>query len=64
MSIKHLKTFKMWDKILGGVWYYNLNNNFQFLNNIIYIFTQFFIRTYFKKYKYRYQTDLSDPNST
>ena len=49
MSIKHLKTFKMWDKILEGVWYYILNNSFQFLNNITHIFTQFFIRTYFKK---------------
>ena len=54
----------MWDKILGVVWYYNLYNNFQFLNNITHIFTQFFIRTYFKKYKYQYQTDLSDPNCT
>ena len=31
----------------GGVLYIISNNNFQFLNNIIYIFTHFFIHMYF-----------------
>ena len=32
-----------------GIWYGNLNNIFQFLNNITHIFTHFFIHTYFQK---------------
>ena len=33
-----------------GVWFVFSNNNYQFLNNIICIFTHFFIHTYFHKY--------------
>ena len=35
---------------LGGVWYTISNNHFQFLNNIIRIFTHFFTHTYFHTY--------------
>ena len=34
---------------LGAVWYDSLSNTFQFLNNIIRIFTHFFTHTYFQK---------------
>ena len=36
-------------KSLEAIWYHNLNNNFQFLNNIICIFIHFFTYTYFLK---------------
>ena len=35
---------------LRGVWYMFSNNNFKFLNNVIYISTHFFIHTYFHKH--------------
>ena len=35
---------------LRGVWIVFLNNYFQFLNNITFIFTHFFTHTYFHKY--------------
>ena len=34
---------------LGSVWYMQLNNSFQFLNNITCIYTHFFIHTYLQK---------------
>ena len=44
------------------IWYMYLNNNFQFLNNIIHFFIHFFIHKYFQKIqitllKQYYQTD-------
>jgi len=38
---------------LGGVWFVFSNNNFQFLNNIIHIFTHFF-----SIFKHTYQTGV------
>ena len=34
---------------LGSVWYMQLNNSFQFLNNITCIYTHFFINKYLQK---------------
>ena len=55
-------------KSLEAIWYHNLNNNFQFLNNIICIFIHFFIYMYFKKIQIIllnlfYETDLNKIHS-
>ena len=48
------------------VCYRCLNNNFQYLNNIIYIFTRFLFIYIFKKYKQHYKNNITKriPNKT
>ena len=46
------KAKKKTEKVISSfdIWFVFLNNYFQFLNNISYIFTHFFIYIYFYKY--------------
>ena len=46
---KEKQTEREREREVGGVWFVFLNNNFQFLNNILRIFIHFFTHTYFYK---------------